>query len=150
MAGPLITPLNARLFAEKSTIARRAAKERAKQIIHALETVPIPTPLSERAITVERQIDELDARLSKVKDAKDIDALVRAKHKLLECWSLLTGHPRPGIRKTGRTAAPVFVAPIPQGAPVAAPQISPAPQPVVLPLPQLKDNTLIQSEVVED
>jgi hypothetical protein len=55
--------------------------------------------LESRVQEVDGQIDSVTRKLSKATEPRDMQALAMALDRLYGIWSLLTGHPRPGVRK---------------------------------------------------
>lgn len=111
MPTALITSENARELAYKSVESRRAAKQRAKEAEQAAqilakrlaEQLPVNEPVSDKQRKVEVQLASIDRLLDASKDYKEINALTQAKERLLNAWALLTGFPRPGVRKQSKT-----------------------------------------------
>lgn len=64
-----------------------------------------PIAQSEKLERVETQLARVDAMFEKCKTPRDMDMLARAKERLLNAWALLTGFPRPGVRKVTRRGA---------------------------------------------
>lgn len=133
MPTQLITSENARELAYKSVESRRAAKQRAKEAedaAHALakrlaELSPVATePISHKQARVEAQLTRIDELLDDSDDYKEINALTQAKERLLNAWALLTGFPRPGVRRqskgrsTPTDVQPIGLAPQPSVSPV--------------------------------
>lgn len=53
------------------------------------------------------RIDEL---IDNTEDGLELSRLIQSKERLLDVWSLLTGYPRPGIRRAARRSNPLFEA----------------------------------------
>lgn len=121
---PLITAENARELAKRSVEARRLKAERALNAIDLakalIDAMPEQQPLSDKTGRVEKQLAKLDRLIDAANEAKELNALIQAKERLLNAWALLTGFPRPGTRKAPRTRSNGL-----------AVDPSPAPQPLV-------------------
>lgn len=93
------TKENASEMGKRSGEARKRMKER----LRSLQNTIGPEALNDRVQTVCEQIERIDTKLRTCRKARDIVSLVVAKQKLLDCWAMLTGFPKPGTRK-GRGA----------------------------------------------
>lgn len=121
--GVPFTKENAVEMSRRGVEARRRERERLIAAEKALKAVPVPTAITERIAMVERQIDHIDACMMDETDWKALDALTRAKARLVETWSLLSGHPRPPVAKLPRQPlrnTPQPIAASPQPAPTSA------------------------------
>lgn len=97
----LFTPENARLMAQRATEAR--TRYRAERLARLNDPLPEPVKPDENAIYVEkrivqtrRQIESLDKRLERCKDAKDLKFIADSIFKLAELERVLSGRPAPG------------------------------------------------------
>lgn len=83
-------------------------------------TIPVVIPTTNGETlpkALQARIDRVDERIEAVLDAmetaetaKDQQALAMAFRALNEVWSLLTGHPRPGVRKDVKKRGPTSYA----------------------------------------
>lgn len=124
--GFLITAENAKAMALRSHAARRAAKEKQAQIAH-----PIPESATQeqivstamlRARVIDARIQQTLKAFESTNDPQDMQRLAMALDRLYNTWFNLTGHERPGVRKSvsrrqGQSIEPS--APIPPIEPIA-------------------------------
>jgi hypothetical protein len=88
----LFTRENAAQMAHLAAQARRTAKLAAIERETLLKKLQQPTPLTEKEMRVERQLKAVDDLLDDSDDPKEIASLTQAKERLLNMWSLITGH----------------------------------------------------------
>ena len=147
MPGIAFTSETAAFYARRAVAARvaRIKEEKAslERLTLAVQVVPLPTPLSERIRVLQAQIDDLDVRIGKVKDARDLAALHGAKERAMDNMSRFDpAYCKPSPRKGRNGQQAPFVPPIPQPAPPQAAQLpTPTPPQVVSPPPSTGDNT---------
>jgi len=109
---PLITCANARQLAAKALIARRANRERQRNLdqriadLTAKLTALTPVPreqlsgyVEQRLTRVRKQLDRLDDLLSKETNPQRLDRLASAQYRLSEQERILSGRPLPGSRR---------------------------------------------------
>lgn len=84
-----------------------------------------PTTSNDKLSKVEKQLETIDKMIEEVYDVKELTSLLQAKERLLDMWSLLTGFPKPGVRKTTKRGI-VGIGVAPDGS-VAAPMPEPTP-----------------------
>ncbi len=106
---PLITSANARELAAKALIARKANRERQRNLDHRIAeltaklTAIAPIPREElsgyaeqRLMRVRAQLDRLDKMLMEESDPQKLDRLAAASMRLSEQERILAGRPMPG------------------------------------------------------
>jgi hypothetical protein len=115
-----ITPANARELNAKSHEAKRqkkmaafAAAQESMVTKPDIVTTKEPSELTTLARQIKNQIDSTVFDYAKAREPRDKQALAMALDRLLGSWALLTGHPRPGVRRVtreaGRSSGPAFV-----------------------------------------
>lgn len=69
-------------------------------------------PIDLRVRTIDKMIDRTTRNFLSTDDPREMQALAMALDRLLGSWSLLTGHPRPGVRRvtkdSNRSPGPAF------------------------------------------
>jgi hypothetical protein len=102
-----ITTANARLLALKSwEVRRQAAKEREAVAVEPLPEPPKPeNPLETRAREIEMMIDQTMKAYVEADLPRDKQALAMSLDRLFGTWALLTGHERPGVRRSAKPRA---------------------------------------------
>jgi len=108
----LITSANARQLAAKALIARRANRERARNLDQTLADLaakvtalaPLPAEqlsgyVEKRLVRVRRQLDRIDEMLMEESDPQKLDRLAAASMRLAEQERILAGRPLPGSRR---------------------------------------------------
>lgn len=90
------------------------------------------TPAEAKLDAVEAQLKKVDRLMAESEDYKELEALSRAKERFLNQWCILTGFPRPGVRRQTKQKSSQSFQPLepltPTGSSVDAPQ-----EPVVTP-----------------
>jgi hypothetical protein len=106
----------------KRKLKRELAKARELEASHP--TAPSPAPVMVetqpglvRARRIDKLIAQAEAKFERSKTSQEMQQAATALDKLYQVWSLLTGHPRPGIARTPRGT----------GQPVAHAQAEPVP-----------------------
>jgi hypothetical protein len=133
-----ITVENAHEYAMRSVAARKAKREaiaeralNAEALANALAARLQNQPLNAKVVRIESQLARLDEMLDESADYKEINALTQAKERLLNAWALLTGFPRPGVRRQSKTrSTPQDITPLgPSSGPDTPSQSVPVPSP---------------------
>jgi len=90
-----------------------------------VEAPSLVVPIDPMLARIVAQLESVDAQLDEARDDwKAFEALTRAKTRLLDSWALLTGHPRPGVRRVGRERRGATAGAVPVGVTGATPGTS--------------------------
>ena len=100
---------NARMFSLKSWEARRSAQ--ASSVATPAQSEPASDKQLEqkdnaRAIVIDALIGQTITKFSKTRDPREMQALAMALDRLYGTWALLTGHERPGVRRSAADRVP--------------------------------------------
>lgn len=90
-------------MAARAIAVRRANREKPKEpeplTINERPTEQPNNGVTLRVREIDKEITRTTKAMAKATEPKDVQAFSMALDRLYNIWSLLTGHPRPGVRK---------------------------------------------------
>lgn len=111
----LFTSANAKQMSDKAVEAKRLRRLEMQAVVNAPEptiTVAAKPSVDPRVQKLGKLIDRTLLSYERARKARDAQAWAMALDRLLGSWSLLTGHPRPGVRRvtkdSNRAPGPAF------------------------------------------
>lgn len=107
-----------RITAATARAMHQKRRDKAFALLHPQPTQPIAVDetaikVASRVQEIESQLDLVTSKLLKAREPRDVQALAMALDRLYGIWSLLTGHPRPGVRRDVKRRGPSsFASPV--------------------------------------
>lgn len=101
--------------ARKMVERRRELRLQRQQLLDSIPTAQpsLPDPIVSRVARIDERIEAILDEMENSESAKDTQALAMALDRLCGVWSLLTGHPRPGVRRDAKRRGPSsFASPV--------------------------------------